>query len=257
MVEPPPRPPPPDGPDAPPPPEVPPPPAPGEPGLCPTCGAPHDAFQEYCLECGHRLPSPYGVRREVWTRGSPVWLWAALLALLLVALVAGAIVAVAATKNDDEPAASIPVVTTGPGTTDTVGVITQPPTVTINPPTTTLGTTTFGTTTIGTTTTTTTGTTTTANRTVTWPAGKDGYTVILKSVPTSQGRSQADAAAQRAISNGLTQVGVLNSSDYSSLNAGYWVTFTGIYDTQAQADAALPDARSRGFPTAYARRVAD
>jgi hypothetical protein len=194
------------------------------------------------------------VRREVWTRGSPFWLWAALLALLLVALVAGAIVAVAATRNDDEPAASIPVVTTGPGTTDTVGVITQPPTVTINPPTTTLGTTTFGTTTIGTTTT---GTTTTSSGTVTWPTGKDGYTIILKSVPTSQGRSQADAAAQRAISNGLTQVGVLNSSDYSSLNAGYWVTFTGIYDTQSQANTALPNARSKGFPTAYTRRVAD
>jgi hypothetical protein len=253
MVEPPPPPPPPGDPDAPPPPIVPPPPPPGEPGLCPTCGAPHDAYQEYCLECGHRLPSPYGVRRDVWTRGSPLWLWAALLALLLVALVAGAIVAVAATRNDDEPAASIPVVTTGPGTTDTVGVITQPPTVTINPPTTTIGTTTLGTTTFGTTT----GTTTTSSRTVTWPSGKDGYTVILKSVPTSKGRSQADSAAQRAINNGLTQVGVLNSSDYSSLNPGYWVTFTGIYDTQAQADAALSDARSRGFPTAYTRRVAD
>jgi hypothetical protein len=171
--------------------------------------------------------------------------------------VAGAIVAVAATRNDDEPAASIPVVTTGPGTTDTVGVITQLPTVTINPPTTTIGTTTLGTTTFGTTTTTTTGTTTTSSRTVTWPSGKDGYTVILKSVPTSKGRSQADSAAQRAINNGLTQVGVLNSSDYSSLNPGYWVTFTGIYDTQGQADAGLSSARSKGFPTAYTRRVAD
>jgi hypothetical protein len=196
------------------------------------------------------------VRREVWTRGSPLWLWAALLALLLVALVAGAIVAVAATRNDDEPASSIPVVSTSPGTTDTVGVITQPPTVTINPPTTTLGTTTFGTTTFGTTTTTT-GTTTIASGTVTWPSGKDGYTIVLKSVPTSQGRSQADAAAQRAINHGLTQVGVLNSSNYSSLNPGYWVTFTGIYDTQSQATAALPNARSKGFPTAYIRRVAD
>jgi hypothetical protein len=255
MVEPPPPPPPPDGPEAPPP-EVPPPPlAPGEPGLCPTCGAPHDAYQEYCLECGHRLPPPYGVRREVWTRGSPAWLWAALLALLLVALVAGAIVAVAATKNDDKKATSIPVVTTGPGTTDTVGVITQPPTVTINPPTTTFTTTTLPTTTSGTTTTT--STTTGSTGTVSWPAGKNGYTIILKSVPTSQGRSKADAAAQKAINNGLTQVGVLNSSDYSSLNPGYYVTFTGIYDTQAQADAALPNARAKGFPTAYTRRVAD
>jgi hypothetical protein len=255
MVEPPP-PPPSDDPDAAPPPEAaPPPPAAGEPGLCPTCGAPYDAFQEYCLECGHRLPPAYGVRREIWTRGSPAWLWAALLALLLVALVAGAIVAVAATKNDDEkPASSIPVVSTGPGTTDTVGVITQPPTVTINPPTTTFSTTTLSTTTA---TTTTTPTTTGTSGTVSWPAGKKGYTIILKSVPTSEGRSKADAAAQKAINNGLTQVGVLNSSDYSSLNPGYYVTFTGIYDTQAQADAGLPNARSKGFPTAYTRRVAN
>ena len=36
-----------------------------------------------------------------------------------------------------------------------------------------------------------------------------------------------------------------------------WVTFTGIYDTQAQANSALPNARSKGFPTAYTRAVRD
>jgi hypothetical protein len=173
--------------------------------------------------------------------------------LLVVALAAGAIVGIAATRGDEESGPSLPVVTTGPGTTDTVGVITQPATVTINPPTTTLGatttapTTTAGTTTFGTTT----------NASVTWPAGKDGFSIFLRSVPTSEGRAKADAAADKARANGLTQVGVLNSSDYSSLNAGYWVTFTGIYDTQSQANAALPNARSKGFPTAYPREVAD
>lgn len=193
---------------------------------------------------------------EVWRRDSPVWLWAALAALLLVALVAGAVVALAATNDDKNsgPATSIPVVSTTPQTTNTVGVVTQPPTITINPPTTTLSTTTFSTTTFGTTTF---GTTTTNTGNTIWPAGKDGFTVILKSVPTSNGRSQADAAADKARTNGLTQVGVLNSSDYSSLNPGYYVTFTGIYDTNAQAQAALPNARSRGFPTAYVREIAD
>jgi hypothetical protein len=194
----------------------------------------------------------------MWSRESPLWLWAALLALLLVALVAGAIVAIAATRGDNEggPKASIPGVSTGPSTTDTVGIITQPSTVTINPPTTTFGsTTTLPTTTLGSTTTLSTTTTTTGN--ITWPAGKDGYSIFLKSVPTSQGRAKADAAAQRARNNGLSQVGVLNSSDYSSLNPGYWVTFTGIYDTQQQANAALPNARARGFPTAYTRPVRD
>ncbi|HKO74454.1 MAG TPA: hypothetical protein VJU01_04000 [Gaiellaceae bacterium] len=250
MVEPPPP---------PPPPEAAPPPPPPEPGRCPNCGAPHDVYQEYCLECGRRLPGAFvgGRYAEIWRRDSPIWLWAALAALLLVALISGAVVALAATDDEknSEPATSIPVVSTSPGTTDTVGVVTQPPTITINPPTTTTtpATTTFSTTTIGTTTF---GTTTTGSN-VTWPPNKDGFTVVLKSVPTSNGRSQAEAAANKARTNGLSQVGILNSSDFSSMNPGYYVTFTGIYDTESQANAALLNARSKGFPTAYVREVSN
>jgi hypothetical protein len=236
---------------------APPPPPPAEPGRCPNCGAPHDVYQEYCLECGRRLPGAYVAGRygEIWRRDSPIWLWAALAALLLVALVSGAVVALAATDDgkSSKPATSIPVVSTAPSTTSTVGVVTTPPTITINPPTTTLGTTTFSTTTFGTTTF---GTTTTGSN-VTWPPSKDGFTVVLKSVPTSNGRSQAEAAADKARTNGLSQVGILNSSDFSSLNPGYYVTFTGIYDTESQANAALPNARSKGFPTAYVREVSN
>ena len=255
MVEPP-------GPPPPPPPELPPAPPPADeppapdPYLCPRCGAPHDAFQEYCLECGHRLPPPGGVtsvRETMWSRQSPLWLWAALAALLLVALISGAIVAVAATDDDEKGF----VVSTNPTTTNTVGVITQPPTFTINPGTTTTAptTTTLPTTTQATTTTTT-GTTTTGGLTV-WPPGKDGFTVILKSVPKSQGRGPAETEARRAQSQGLPQAGVLDSSDYSSLNPGYYVAFSGVYDTKAQAESGLATARSRGFPLAYVRRVAD
>ena len=247
MVEPPPP---------PPPPEAAPPPPPPEPGRCPNCGAPHDVYQEYCLECGRRLPGAYvgGRYAEVWRRDSPIWLWAALAALLLVALVSGAVVALAATDDGKSsgPSTSIPVVSTAPSTSS-VGV-TTPPTITINPPTTTLGTTTFSTTTFGTTTF---GTTTTTGSNVTWPPSKDGFTVVLKSVPTNNGRSPAEAAADKARTNGLSQVGILNSSDFSSLNPGYYVTFTGIYDTESQANAALPNARSKGFPTAYVREVSN
>jgi hypothetical protein len=237
----------------PPPPVEPPPPAPDL--LCPRCGAPHDRYQEYCLECGLRLPPAFPVRREIWTRESPVWLWAALLALLLVAAAAGAIVAVAATGDDEKSANPT---TSQPATSAaTIPIIPTGETITIAPPTTT-GIATLPTTSIATTTgftTTTTGTTGTGL--TTWPAGKDGFTVVLKSVPTSQGRSEADAAAQTARSSGLPQVGVLNSSDFSSLNPGYYVAFSGIYDTEAQSAAALPNARSKGFPTAYIREVAD
>jgi len=244
-------------PPPPPPPEAAPPPPPTDPGRCPNCGAPHDVYQEYCLECGRRLPGAYvgGRYAEVWRRDSPIWLWAALAALLLVALVSGGVVALAATDDgkSSEPATSIPVVSTAPSTTSTVGVGATPPTITINPPTTTLGTTTFSTTTFGTTTF---GTTTTGSN-VTWPPSKDGFTVVLKSVPTSNGRSQAEAAADKARTNGLSQVGILNSSDFSSLNPGYYVTFSGIYDSVSQANAALPNARSKGFPTAYVREVSN
>ena len=68
---------------------------------------------------------------------------------------------------------------------------------------------------------------------------------------------RARRAADKARTNGLPQVGILNSSDFSSLNPGYYVTFSGIYDTQSQANAALPNARSKGFPTAYVREVSN
>ena len=126
------------------------------------------------------------------------------------------------------------------------------PTITLPPPTTS---TSLTTTTQPTTSTqpTTTGTTTI----ISWPAGKDGYSVFLRSVPVSEGRGPAEAAAEQAIDAGLPQVGILTSSSYSSLNPGYYVTFTGIYDTQNQAQNALSNARSKGFPTAYVRQVAD
>jgi hypothetical protein len=231
---------------------------------CPRCGAPHDPLQEYCLECGLRLvplPGATLTRETVWTRDSPIWLWLALAALLAVALAAGAIVALAATDDDDEAGTSVP--TTGPTTTipvlppTTTGVTIDTltsPTITIGPPATTGTTTTIPTTTTGTTTT---GTTTGTGSTISWPAGEDGYTVVLRSTPTSQGRGPAESAAQQAKNNGLPEVGILESSDFSSLNPGYYVTFTGIYDTQNEAENALPRARTSGFPTAYVREVSD
>jgi hypothetical protein len=254
VVEPPGPPPPPELPPEPPPPSVEPP-LP-DPSLCPRCGAPRDAFQEYCLECGIRLPPPPGVtsvRSTIWSRESPLWLWAALAALLLVALIAGAIVAIAATDEKAGKASSIPVVSTSPTTTDTVGVITQPPTFTINPGTTTTAPTT---TTLPTTTQATTTTATTTGTLTSWPPGEDGYTIVLRSVRKSQGRSTAEAEARRAISQGLPQVGVLDSSDYRSMRSGYWVVFSGVYDTKAQAVSRLTSARSR-YPLAYVRQVAD
>jgi hypothetical protein len=222
---------------------------------CPRCGAPHDRYQEYCLHCGVRLARYYPAGRrttwssEAWSRESPLWLWAALAALAVIALISGAIVAFAAT-GDDEPRADAQ----RPGGTSTLQVLTDitttdlPPTLTIQPTTTVVPTT-------GTTTTTATTTTRATDSIISWPAGQDGYTVVIASYPTSGGRSRAEATAREAINKGLTEVGILNSSNYTSLTPGYHVVFSGVHDTESQARNALPAARNAGYPTAYIREV--
>jgi hypothetical protein len=237
----------------------------GEP-RCPRCGAPHDPLQEYCLECGLRLvplPSQRYTRTTVWSRESPFWLWAALGTLLLLALAAGAIVALAATDEED-PGASpgvASVATTGGTTTipppPTADTLTSQTTITIPSPTGTSTTTPTLPTTTTQPTTSTQATTTNGDDIIDWPAGTDGYSVFLRSTPTSEGRGPADSAARQAIDDGLPQVGVLNSSEFDSLNPGYYVTFTGVHTSKSQAEEALPTARSKGFPTAYVRPVAD
>ncbi|CAN5322913.1 hypothetical protein BH18ACT14_BH18ACT14_03460 [soil metagenome] len=194
------------------------------------------------------------MRTEMWSRDSPAWLWAALLALFLVALVAGAIAAVAATKDDEKGR----LVSRGPGTTATVGALpgiqTNGPTAsieTITSPTTQ----TIATLDTSTLTTATTVTTTQSGNIRSWPQGREGYTIVLASVETSKGRAAAERKANQAIANGLTNVGILNSSDFLTLNPGYYVVFTGVYDTVAAAQSGLATARSRGFPLAYVREV--
>jgi hypothetical protein len=234
---------------------------------CPRCGAPHDPFQEYCLECGARLTrTPEGRsvwRRETWTRDSPFWFWAAFLGLLAIALITGAIVLAA---DDDESAEATSPGTTIPLTDVTTGVTTEPLPTTVQPPTltgttsttfpTTTGFTTTGQTTTGTTsTTTTTQTTTTGTGPVaTWPAGRTAYTVIVGSFREARGRAPAEARATEARNAGLDQVGILRSSDYSSLEPGWYAVFTGIFDSRSQAESRLSTARAT-YPTAYLRHV--
>jgi hypothetical protein len=43
---------------------------------------------------------------------------------------------------------------------------------------------------------------------------------------------------------------VLDSSRYASLHPGYWIVFSGVYASEAEATSALEDARS------YARAAA-
>jgi hypothetical protein len=220
---------------------------------CPRCGAPHDDDQEYCLECGIRLPQPdtfparLGVRwrrRVGWYPGD--WLWPALVLLLLAAGGAGAAVLYA---SRSEPAQTL-VATSPPGriTTQVASTRAQPTTQATS------------------TTAQTTAPATTApppspppppkqTKPIGWPAGRTGYTVVLASVPTTRGRATAVAQAQRAINAGLTQVGILQSSSFSTLHPGYYVIFSGVSPTQSGTAGALTAAQGSGYAAAYVREV--
>jgi hypothetical protein len=76
-----------------------------------------------------------------------------------------------------------------------------------------------------------------------WPSGEDGWTIALVSLPQTGGRAPALARAKRAHRKGLDSVGVLDSSRYASLHPGYWIVFSGVYASEAEATSALEDAR--------------
>jgi hypothetical protein len=223
---------------------------------CPSCGAAYEPLQEYCLECGTRLPTNRGVigflaaewqRRVAWYPGD--WIWPVLLFLVLTVVSTAAAVAAGSSRRHAATTivATKPHVTVGPGTTRaTVPTVTQAPTLT------------QGTLPRAPGSPSTNGVTTPApgpNGVATWPEGKSGYTDVLESLPLAVGRAGALARARTASRAGLPAVGVLVSSTYSSLHPGYYVVFSGIYDSQSQASAALAAAHAHGFPDAYQARV--
>lgn len=186
-------------------------------------------------------------------RPSQPWVWAALVAFALVAVTAGAIVGMVATEGRDADSAAL--ATTG--ATDASPTAGLPPTVPIPAATDfpdtgafeTIPTDTGGFETIPT------DTLPTPDDLLEWPPGSSGFTVVLSSTPESEGQSKALAVAQQAIDAGLPSVGVLRSSDYSSLRPGWWVVFSGVYATLREAQAAMTDARASGFPSAYSRTI--
>lgn len=180
---------------------------------CPRCGGGVAAGQEFCLECGLRIPGR--------ARLGPPPLEPRRLAIPLVATavlaVAGAALAIGVTRD---PAQPVTIVTaTGGSVTLTTAAVEQ------------------------------------RSRLALWPRGRNGWTNVLVSVPKLDGRGAAVARAEQARQRGLPQVGVLDSSRYASLHPGYWVVFTGVYATEAEAASALQKARSVQR-TARTQRVA-
>lgn len=177
-------------------------------------------------------------RRFPWSQADLAW--PALLLLFTVGATAGA---VAASNTHHSPAAAT---TSAPPATTKTATTTETST---QPATTTTATTTATTTTQPT-------TTVPADGLTAWPAGVNGYTDVLESIPVSAGRAFAASRALAAKRQGLPAAGVLASSDYPSLHGGYYVVFSGIYRSSAAAAAALALAHSHGFADAYQARVA-
>jgi len=88
-----------------------------------------------------------------------------------------------------------------------------------------------------------------------WPAGRNGWTIVLSSYPVPAGTDAPYATAARASQARLPEVGVLDSGQFSSLHPGYYVVFSGVYSTPTEAEAALRTARASGFSGAYTRQI--
>lgn len=185
---------------------------------CPRCGARLATGQEYCLECGVRLPRT-GLRGATRDAGRG---WAIRTFLMLAVALGGTAAAVAAT--DGRESGDDVVIATG-------GHSTVPDSLTLPAP-----------------------SESGPAGTVEWPAGEDGWTIALASVPQTEGRRLALARVRQARKRGLTPVGIIDSSQYASLHPGYWLVFTGIYSTEAEATSALEPAK-RFARTATVRRI--
>ena len=205
-------------------------------GLCPRCGARRERRQEYCVECGLRLPWLQGsvpalrrrwLRHFAWYPGD--WIWVSLLMLLVAA--AGAAVAIkfgTDSSSDSSTTAVAPAPHAArtppaplPEAGSSSGKTSRAP----------------------------------AASRASWPAGRRGWTIVLFSYPATTGTTAAYSTAARASRQGLPEVGVLDSARYASLHPGYYVVFTGVYSTAAEAEAALRSVHAAGFTSAYTRQI--
>jgi len=200
---------------------------------CQRCGAVRRRDQDYCLECGARLPTVLGtlprvrrawIRRLGWYPGD----WAPVATGALAVGLAGAVAAIVLAGRGTSASGTTIVVST------IAGLAPQEP---LTPAAARAG------------------GAKRAETISTWPASQSGWTIILASYPVPGGDATAKAAAGHALKKGLTGVGLLSSSGYPGLQPGYLIVFDGIYPTQAEATAALGSVKSAGFAGAYTRRV--
>jgi hypothetical protein len=82
-----------------------------------------------------------------------------------------------------------------------------------------------------------------------------GYIVVLASIRTGAGRGVAERIATQARKDGLSPVGVLDSSTSRPLRAGYYVAYAGPYASGSAVRDASDEAHALGYRTAYIREL--
>jgi hypothetical protein len=218
-------------------------------GSCPRCGTRRAPDQRYCLECGLALPEVTGripaLRRRFITRFGRYpgdWVWASLVTLVIA--VAGAAAAIVVSDRRAEHASAY--VASSPGITlaepATAAATTAP--VRTNSDTSTLPKAPEP------------GTKGATRGRFPWPVGENGWTIVLVSYPKTTGHDAAFSTATRAAKAGLEPVGVLDSDKFASLQPGYFVVFTGVFNSKTTADSSVATARQAGFAGAYSRAIA-
>ncbi len=217
---------------------------------CPRCGSTLAPDQEWCLACGAAAGTEV-VETSGWR--VPIYLGGGLVALAVL----GVILAIAALSNREEPTGTgtpTPAPSAQPpGASPTVPPAVTPiqptptPSVTASP---TVEVTPTETPTVEATPTDTPDTGTGSGTFGGWTGSDGDYTIIIES---AKSLSAAEKAAEKAETAGLT-VGILNSDDYSSLNGGYQVVFSGTYATKSDAQADL-DSVQNDLKDAYVRQI--
>lgn len=213
---------------------------------CFSCGAPAEPGQEYCLQCGERIVPArrFSALGRAWERRfgryPGDWIWTSLLLLLVAA--GSATAGIVASRDSGKSGGSETIVATSP-VVRALPVVIAPTTVSTAP-----------------------ATPTTPKPTTTVPAGKptaalaawparNGYTVVLASIPArGRGLEDANATAKAALAGRLRDVGLLVSSNFASLHPGYYVVFAGVYGSLEEAQTATARVAAR-FPNAYAREI--
>jgi hypothetical protein len=186
--------------------------------VCRTCGEPAEPTQEYCLECGNRL---------VPARRAPVvaaWIAPSVVSLIVATAGAGASIAATGGGASGGTHALVALSALQPAP--------PPPAPSTPKPA---------------------GKGKQGQRLIAWPA-TNGYTIVLASLPLTEGAGVARAKALAALKTGLPEVGVLVSSSYPSLQPGYYVVFSGVFASLEEAQSSLQTAKS-SFPSAYARPI--